>query len=58
MSKYTYMVQLESWQLDVISDTFHDLELDETLSNEQKEVLEVIDGYVLKIKEKQRGEIK
>jgi len=51
-----YLVALEGWHLGVISDTFHDLELDAELSEEEEEVLRIIDGYILQIEKKYEEE--
>jgi len=51
-----YLVALEGWHLGIISDTFHDLELDGELSEEEEEVLGIIDGYILQIEKKYEEE--
>jgi len=42
---------LKNWQLAVISDTLHDLELNQPLSEDEQEVLNTIDKYILDTEE-------
>jgi len=42
---------LKNWELAVISDTLHDLELNQPLSEDEQEVLNTIDEYILDTEE-------
>ncbi len=38
---------LENWQVALLSDTLHDLELEEELRSELQEILEILDYHIL-----------